>query len=143
MPQGSITDPIFNKVGKDYGVLIENCSGHHYLYLKDKTSQFYPHGTPVVFQTFHLNLDLMKYEDEKKIMQKRENGEAPNYVVDLAIITGIDDNCLPENGFVNAIIPCIENAKWDGKTDIDTEEIIKFFLKKEKEEKGKNINPPK
>ncbi len=132
MSKGSITDPIFNHIGKDYGILIDHETGHHYLYLKDNVSQFYPHGTPVEFQAFHLNLDLMKYTDPKKIDSAREKGESPNFVIDIAVIIGYDEDHLSQNGFAKAIYPCIRDTHWEGKTDIDREEVIKFFLSKEK-----------
>ena len=49
---GHIIDPNLNgsgDVAKEYGFLMNAVDGHIYMYLKDKDSQFYTHGTPVNF----------------------------------------------------------------------------------------------
>ena len=58
MSTGIITDPRFNAAEKDFGILIENGTGHHYLYIKDEFSQDLPQGTIVEFMLMGKVIDF-------------------------------------------------------------------------------------
>lgn len=110
MSEGVIQDPIYNPIGKGYGFLIEECTGHHFLYIKDKRSQYLPHGTPVTFDKL---VRTVQVTDIQKMSHDVE--------LELAVITGLNKKCLKENGFVVALLPCIKKTDWEGKTQIEWE----------------------
>jgi hypothetical protein len=96
MLAGNIIDPRFNSSEKDFGILVERNTGHHYLYIKDQCSQYLPQGTQVEFRLTVRNIDF-----------ETTHGSLQGTKIDFAVITDYDLGILPQFGHPKSMLKFI------------------------------------